>query len=72
MERSCGAGFPAAAAADLISASRSARSDRAARAIWDAPALAYDKAVARPIPFEAPVMKTALPERFERDGEMAG
>lgn len=37
------------------------------------PALAYEIAVARPMPLEAPVMKTDLPLRFDFVvGSMAG
>ena len=52
-----GGGLLADLAADRISEERSPKEERAARAIPAAPALAKDSAVARPTPFEAPVIR---------------
>lgn len=49
---------PASFAAVVILDSRSVKSDRAQSAIPDAPALANERAVARPMPLEAPVIRT--------------
>lgn len=59
-------------AAALISPIKESRLDRAPIAMYDAPDAAKESAVARPIPFEAPVMKTARPVRFCLVGSMNG
>ena len=48
--------------------------ERAPRAIEEAPARAKERAVARPMPLEAPVMKTDVPvrERAGSVGDMSG
>lgn len=48
----------AALAAERISEERVPKEERAASAIPAAPALAKERAVARPTPLEAPVMRT--------------
>ena len=45
---------------------------RAPRPICEAPATAYARAVASPMPLEAPVMKTDLLRQLDVEGEMAG
>ena len=62
--RTLGKLFPTAAAAFTMALSVWVESDLAPMAIRDAPARAYDTAMARPIPFEAPQMKTCLPSRL--------
>lgn len=49
-----------------------ASSERARMAMDEAPALAYEIAMARPMPFDAPVMRTFLPERLAFVGLIAG
>jgi uncharacterized membrane protein YbjE (DUF340 family) len=67
-----GLGRLAASAADLISGIRESSEERAAMIIVDAPAFAKLMAVARPTPFEAPVMRTDLPARLKFEESMAG
>jgi hypothetical protein len=47
-----------------MSCSTCAKEVRAAMMMLDAPARANEIAVAAPMPFEAPVMKTVLPLKF--------
>jgi hypothetical protein len=70
--KTLGAFFPFAWAADRTSASKLARSERAARAMPSAPALAKLIAAARPRPLEAPVMYTILPLRSAFAESIAG
>lgn len=58
-------------AADLISGIRDSREERAAMIIVDAPAFAKLRAVARPTPFDAPVIRTDLPDKLAFDGSIA-
>jgi len=53
-----GGGLLAALAAERISDGREPKGERAASAMPAAPALAKERAVARPTPLEAPVMRT--------------
>jgi hypothetical protein len=53
-----GGALPAALAAERMSFSRVPKSERAAIAIPAPPAFANERAVARPTPLEAPVMRT--------------
>lgn len=59
-------------AVDLISGMRESRDDRAAMIIVDAPALAKLRAVARPTPFDAPVIKTDFPSTLAFVGSIEG
>lgn len=69
-ERISGSGWPALFAVSRTSCETEEREDRAARAILDAPALAKLAAVARPTPFDAPVMRTLFPLRLNLVGLM--
>jgi hypothetical protein len=69
-EMTPGSGLPASLAAERTSSSTEEREERAAMAIFDAPALAYEMAVALPTPFEAPVTNMALPDRLTLVGSM--
>lgn len=64
--------LPAADAAFPISCSRVSMLDLAPMAMSDAPALAKEMAMARPMPLDAPVMKTDLRAREAFVGSMAG
>lgn len=56
----------------MISSWTVAERVRAPRPICEAPAVAYARAVASPMPLEAPVMKTDLPLQLDFAGSMAG
>lgn len=66
----CGVGLPASTAARIISSATLERSDRAEIAIPDAPALAYDIAIALPKPLDAPVIRIYLPVKLAWVGSM--
>lgn len=70
--RTVGAGLPAFLAACRTADSLASRLERAARTMVEAPALAKLRAVARPMPLLAPLMKTTLPARLCFVGSMAG
>lgn len=69
-ERILGVGRLEVWAAAMISVSREEREDRATSTRRLAPARANDNAVALPIPFEAPVMRTVRLERSSLVGSM--
>lgn len=67
-----GIGFPSWVASLAISSVRDLRSERAPTPIAAAPALANESAVARPMPFDAPEMKTQLPETSDLEESING
>ena len=62
----------AAVAASTVAVSVAVRSERAPMAMLSAPAFAKKMAIARPIPLEAPQMKTFFPLRLARVELMVG
>ena len=71
-QRTFGGERPALSAAARRAALTACRSERAPIAIWDAPAWAKDVAIARPMPRDAPAMKTDLLTAGLERGEIAG
>lgn len=67
-----GAGRLAFWAAVFISGIRDSRDERAAMMIVEAPALAKLRVVARPTPFDAPVIRTDFPDRLALVGSIDG
>ena len=60
-----GAAVPTSLAASFISGIRVSREERAVTTNAETPERAYERARARPMPFEAPVMKMFLPDTGE-------
>ena len=67
-----GGGRFADLAASSTAAASSAVPERAPAAMNDAPAFAYARTIARPIPRDPPVMSTAFPERSSLVGSISG